>query len=172
MKNAPIEEYVQMLREGLRGHHLEAIMTLALVTGIRRDELRHLTWSEIDLEKREMHVLNGKTKSSSRLIHLSEACTQVLKQHHLRQMKQKSEANTARTHLDLVFPDGKGGLLSRQLFLEQWDDLLTQAGLPRLRFHNLRVLVWHRLLHEQEREIQEGQHGTQGGSHDLDKNNH
>jgi integrase len=132
--------------------------------------LRHLTWSEIDLEKGEMHVLNGKTKSCSRLIRLPEAVAQVLRQHYLCQREQRSEANTARTHLDLVFPDGTGGLLSRQLFLEQWDDLLTQAGLPHLCFHDLRVRVWRRLLHEHAREAREEHDGAQERSRNLDKN--
>ena len=44
------EEQARKLREALRGHPLEAIITLALVTGMRRDELLRLKWQDLDLE--------------------------------------------------------------------------------------------------------------------------
>lgn len=54
------------LREALRGQPLEAIITVALVRGMRRDELLRLRWREIDLEKRELRVRDTKTQSSER----------------------------------------------------------------------------------------------------------
>jgi Phage integrase family. len=47
---------------------------------------------------------------------------------------------------DLVFLDDEGKQLSSQRFLEEWHTLLQQMGLPRLRFHDLRVLVWRGML--------------------------
>jgi integrase len=159
MKHSPTEAHVQTLREHLRGHPLEAMITLAMITGMRRDELRYVTWSEIDMERREMHVLNGKTKNGSRLVHLPEACAQVLRHHHLRQMEQRSQTTSTKSHLDLVFPDGTGGILSRRLFVEQWQELLTEAGVPHLCFHDLRVLLWRQMLHEHRHVAHEEQDG-------------
>jgi integrase len=113
------EEHIHKLREYLRGYHLEAILTLALVTGMRRDELLHLTWSEVDLEKREMHVWNSKTKSSSRLVHLSEECVQLLRQYRQHQMEQSVERGLDWQNLDLVFSDRVGGFLEPQHFLKR-----------------------------------------------------
>jgi integrase len=150
MKREHLQASVHLLQSRLSGHPLEALITLAITTGMRRDELRQLTWSEIDLAKREMHVLNSKTKRDVRLIHVSEECTSVLKQHLLRQMEQKSKAGTVWSHLDLVFPDHRGELQSTQHFLEEWSALLEQVGLPPQSFHSLRVLVWHRHLEQRQ----------------------
>jgi integrase len=51
MKNVPLEDDARSVRESLQGHRLEALATLALLTGMRRDELLHLTWAEVDLEQ-------------------------------------------------------------------------------------------------------------------------
>lgn len=149
MKNAPSEETIHLLEETLQGHRLEAMMTLGIATGMRRDELRQLTWAEIDLATHELHVLNSKAKSDVRLIHLSEVCTSLLTQHLQRQMKQRSEAGTAWVPRDLVFPDHTGELLSSKRFLEEWSALLEQGGLPSLSFHALRVRVRHQILEKQ-----------------------
>ena len=146
MKNHPTEAQLQTLREGLQGYHLEAMLLLALVTGIRRDELRRLMWSEINLQTGEMHVLNTKTKNHVRRICLPENVVRVLSQHALSQEEQNRNADAARQDFDLVFPDGTGGELSIERFLQGWYVALEQAGLPRLCFHSLRVIVWRRLF--------------------------
>ena len=147
MKKERLQKSLHLLQADLSGHPLEALITPAIDTGMRRDELRLFTWSEVNLAKREMHSLNSKTKRNSRLIHVSEECAQALRQHLLRQMEQRSVAGRAWLHLDLVFPDDANELLSTESFLEQWYALLEHMGLPRLRFHDLRVLMWKK-LHE------------------------
>ncbi len=166
MKNDLTEAQLQTLREELQGHHLEAMMLLAIDIGIRRDELRRLTWPKVDLETGEMHVLNEKTKSHIRRICLPENLVHVLRQHALRQEKQNRDADTARPHLGLVFPDSTGGELSTPCFLQEWHEFCKHVGLSRRHFHDLRVLVWCRLL-TQERETREGRDGTKD---DLNKN--
>src|SRR5712691_485736 len=74
-------KHIRKLRETLQGHPLEVILTLALVTGMRRDELLHLQWQDIDLEKGELRVLNSKTQSGRQLIRVSQELTEMLKQH-------------------------------------------------------------------------------------------
>src|SRR3989440_12058621 len=44
-------EQAQMLLQKVREHHLEALLTLALATGMRRGEILGLRWQDIDLEK-------------------------------------------------------------------------------------------------------------------------
>ncbi len=130
------------LLEALRGHPLEAIITLALVTGLRRDELLSLKWQEIDLERCEVRVRHPKTKSRDRIIHFHQEVSEVLKQHRLRQMETRLEVGTARPDLDLVFPDGAGGFLRPVQLVKGFYDILEQAKLPRMRFHDLRVAWW------------------------------
>ena len=57
MENLLTKEQADRLREVLRGQHWETLMTLAFVTGMRRDELLGLRWQDIDLSKRELRVL-------------------------------------------------------------------------------------------------------------------
>ena len=52
MENHLTQEHARMLLEAVRGDRLGAIITLALMTGLRRDELLGLKWQAVDLEKR------------------------------------------------------------------------------------------------------------------------
>ena len=132
------------------------MLLLALVLGLRRDELRHLTWSRVNLETGEMGVPDEKTKGHVQPMHLPENLLHVLEQHALHQKHQNRKADTAKPHLGLVFPDNTGGELSKQAFLQAWYACCEDVGLPRLHFHDLRVLVWRRLL-LQERKGRDGQ---------------
>jgi integrase len=145
MENVLTKEQGQQLREVLRGHEREALITLALVTGMRRDELLRLQWQDINLEKRELRVQSTKTKSICRIIHCSESLTELLKQHRLRQSAALSEADQAWSDLDLVFPDRTGGFLKPEQLLQEFSGILEQAALPHLRFHDLRKAWWRAL---------------------------
>ncbi len=98
MKKHLTEEQARKLLEALPGHPLEAIIMLALVTGLRRDELLGLKWQGLDLEKREVRVRNTKTQSSDRMIHLPTGVTEVLEQHRIRQMEEQAELPPLRFH--------------------------------------------------------------------------
>jgi len=161
------EEQARKLLEALPGHHLEAIIMLALVTGLRRDELLRLTWQDLDLEKREMRVRNTKTKSSDRTIHLPKMVTEVLEQHRIRQMKARLEAGAARPHLDLVFPDRAGEVMGPDQLVKGFYEILQQAELPPLRFHELREARWQALI-TRLRTAKEGLEGAQVEYLDLD----
>jgi len=167
MKNHLTEEQARKLLEALPGHSLEAIIMLALITGLRRDELLRLTWQDLDLEKREVRVRNTKTKSGDRMIHLPEGVTEVLKQHHIRQMEARVEAGPAGPHLDLVFPDRSGGVLGPDQLVKGFYEILEQAGLPPLRFHELREARW-RALTARLSTAKEELEGAHGGSLDLE----
>ncbi len=159
MENLTTPEQERRLREVLRGHHREAILTLACVTGMRRDELLCLTWQDIDLSKRELRILNSKTKRDHRVIHCSESVSELLTQHQRSLREAQLEAGQAWSHLDLVFPDHMGGFLKPEQLLKEFDAILEQAELPRIRFHDLRGSHW-RKLQAQFRTIEEGPGGV------------
>jgi integrase len=167
MKNHLTDEQADQLLEALRGHDLEAIITLAFVTGMRRDELLKLQWQDVDLEKRELRVLHTKTKSSHRMIHLTEGIAEVLKQHQMRQMGARLEAGTAWQNLDLVFPDHAGGSLRPEHLLQGFYEILERAEVPRLQFHDLREARY-RTLNARLRAAREGLDSGQTGDLDLD----
>ncbi len=168
MENHLTQEHARMLLEAVRGDRLEAIITLALITGLRRDELLGLKWQAVDLEKRELLILNTKTQSGSRKIRLPEEVTEVLRQHRIRQAEDRLEAGVAWQNLDLVFPDRAGGPLRPEHLVQGFHALLSRAELPPLRFHDLRMARY-RALHERVRTAQESSDNAQAGYLDLDK---
>jgi integrase len=136
------------LRAGLHGHHLEAMLLLAMVTGIRRDELRRLTWSQVDLPTGKLSLLNSKTKSHIRCIPLSEEMISVLRKYALDQVEHNRDDHAQRKHSALVFPNSTGRELSITCLLQQWYALCKQVGLPWLCFHDLRGLLCCRLFEQ------------------------
>ena len=111
-----------------------------LATGLRRGELLDLKWEDIDFEHRNLRVkrqiarINGevveaplKTKNAYRTLPLAEDTIQVLKQ-------QKKKVGSS----PWVFPSPTGGPISPDSVLHMLHRVLKRAGLPRVRFHNLR----------------------------------
>lgn len=162
------EEQARKLREALSGHDLEAILTLALATGMRRDELLCLKWQDLDLEKRELHVRDTKTQGRDWTIYLPEDITDILKQHALHQAEARLEGGTAGSHLDLVFPDRNGEVLRPERLLKAFHELLVQAGLPPLHFHELRLARLEE-LYARLRAAKERLDNTQAGELDLNE---
>jgi len=134
------EEQAKKLRVHLKGHHLEAIVTLALVTGMRRDELLALKWQDVDLEKRNLSVQSTKTKDSN-AIQIPEDIAEMLRQHSLRQKDTQLSAGLTWANLDLVFTDERGEPLEPHQFLQEFHEIFEQAELPRVSFHDLRAAV-------------------------------
>jgi integrase len=145
MQNILTKEHGQKLREVLRGHEREALITLALGTGMRRDELLRLQWQDIDLEKRELRIQSTKTKSICRIIHCSESLTELLTQHRLQQRAILAEADQPWSDFAPVFSDRTGGFLKPEQLLQEFSGILEQAALPHLRFHDLRKAWWRAL---------------------------
>ncbi len=114
---------------------------LDLATGLRRGELLGLRWEDIDWQHRELHIrrqlarVGGKvteaplkTKNAYRTLPLGEDTIGVLAQ-------QKEKVGTS----PWVFPGPAGGPLSPDSVLHMLHRVLERAGLPRLRFHDLRL---------------------------------
>ena len=111
-----------------------------LATGLRRGELLGLKWEDIDLEKGNLRVkrqiarIDGKvveaplkTKNAYRTLPLAEDTIAVLKQ-------QKKKTGSS----PWVFPSPTGGPISPDSVLHMLHRVLKRAGLPRVRFHDLR----------------------------------
>ena len=153
-------EQIHLLLEAARGHPQEALFILALHTGMRRGELLGLKWQDISFTEGTLQVrriLNRvptkmvkeagqryietepKTKKSRRNIFLTESALDALKQHQSRQLEARLKAGAAWEHHDYVFctPLGKH-LTPGHDALVQLKNLLAKAGLPAIRFHDLR----------------------------------
>jgi integrase len=151
-------EQIQQFLTAARGHRLEALFVLALATGMRRGKLLALKWRDINFATGTLQVrrilthipvkLNGKggyveaepkTEKSRRNIALASFALEQLKQYRVRQVEEKLKADPIWNVNDLVFSCTVGGHLhtSRILFA-QFKQLLKKAGLPDIRFHDLR----------------------------------
>ncbi|MFR5846048.1 MAG: site-specific integrase [Oscillospiraceae bacterium] len=113
---------------------------LDLATGLRRGELLGLKWTDVDLDhgvlkiQRAISRQNGKvveaplkTKNAYRTLPLSADAIDVLKM-------QKCKIGNS----EWVFPSPTGGPMSPDSVLHMLQRVLKRAGLPRIRFHDLR----------------------------------
>ena len=113
---------------------------LDLATGLRRGELLGLKWTDIDFDRgvlkiqRAISRQNGrveeaplKTKNAYRTLPLSADAIDVLK-------AQKNKVGSS----EWVFPSPTGGPMSPDSVLHMLQRVLKRAGLPRIRFHDLR----------------------------------
>ena len=139
MKTLPIEQLTSFLREAKESGVFE-MYYVELATGLRRGEILGLKWEDLDLErgdlrvKRQVSRINGevveaplKTKNAYRTLPLEEDTIAFLKE-------QKKKAGGS----PWVFPSPTGGPISPDSVLHMLHRVLKRAGLPRVRFHDLR----------------------------------
>jgi integrase len=147
-------QQVDILLQAAQGDRLEALYILAVTTGMRQGELLALCWDDIDLEGGVIHVhqqlqhLPGagfrfsppKSSRSRRTIKLAVMVVEALKQHRRRQAGERLALGEAwrNTHnLAFVTPVGTP-LEGTNLLKRHFRPLLKKAGLPPIRFHDLR----------------------------------
>lgn len=145
-------EQAQQLLTVARGDRLEMVLLLALVTGIRRGELLGLKWADIDFTQGALQIRRTldymahygyiesepKTKSGKRRIILPGFVVEALKQHRVQQLEQRLKVGEAWQESDYVFTGLEGGPLNPRYLLILFGQLLESAGLPHMRFHDLR----------------------------------
>jgi integrase len=140
------------LLEAARGNRLEALNVLAVTTGMRQGELLGLGWEDVDLEagvarvrrtltlaKGGPHLTEPKTRGSRRSIRLTTSAAEALERHRERQEDERSAAGEKWQYHGLVFRTKRGTPIRRDnLHDKYWKPLLRRAGLPDIRFHDLR----------------------------------
>ena len=145
-------EQAQHLVAAVKGHKLEALITLTLTTGMRHGELTGLQWSDINFDEGSLSVrrtvgrlgrykfVEGepKTKQSRRKINVPPFVLPILKEHRIRQKEARLKAGTSWQDRNLVFCNRRGGFLDPDTLLGQFHKLLEEAGLPHMRLHDLR----------------------------------
>jgi len=136
-----------------KGDRLEALYVLAVTTGMRQGELLGLRWRDVNLDRRRvavrgnlqregsgMTIAEPKTPRSRRQIHLSEIARDALLQHQFRQQgERRLAANLWDGSLGLVFSNQVGRPIeATNMIRRSFHPMLAGAGLPRIRFHDLR----------------------------------
>jgi integrase len=145
-------EQVHHLLGVVRGHWLEVLLTMAVTLGMRRGEMLALRWADVDLKGRWVQVCRTvdyvtghgyvetepKTAAGRRVIALPFFVGGILERHRDRQREAKKKAGDAWQDRDLVFANGRGGYVSPMYLLALFHKALVEAGLPHMRFHDLR----------------------------------
>jgi integrase len=133
------------------GDDLAALWWLVLHTGLRRGELLALRWQDIDFERATLAIRRtltrgmdglafGEPKSAAgrRSLALPAVCVDRLRAHRTQQLKRRLALGSDWQDTDLVFERGDGSLLHPNTMSSAFARLTKKAGLPRIRFHDLR----------------------------------
>ena len=142
------------LLNAVKGDRLEALFTVALACGLRQSEALGLRWTDVDLDEATMAVLRTlqrvdrayvflepKTARSRRTIALPSPVVASLREHHGRQIEERLRTGAAwqgEQWEGLVFADEVGSPLSGFRVTRRFRALLRMAGLPPMRYHDLR----------------------------------
>jgi integrase len=126
--------------QAAQGDRLEALYVLAITTGMRQGELLGLRWQDVDLERGRLQLVRQlKNRQSRRAVLLPELAATALVRHRDRQAVERELQGAYWEECGLVFPNTIGRPLSpNNLRDRSFFPLLARAGLPRVRFHDLR----------------------------------
>ncbi len=146
-------EQARVLLEAAGGNRLEALYVLAITTGLRLGELLGLRWQDVDLESGTLSVRQQlvRTKSDGlcfttpksakgrRNVKLTSKAMHTLEDHRDRQLEQKQRLSDLWKDTGLVFTSQVGTPLDpSNLTYHTFQPFLKRAGLPKIRFHDLR----------------------------------
>jgi integrase len=132
-------DQARVFLEAARGDRLAALYVLAIHTGMRQGELLALRWDDVDLEDGVLRVRGTKTARSRRTVKLSKTALEALRDHLTHQLEEIDRMGGRYQDRGLVFATEVGTTLNRHnLTQRSFKPLLKKAGLPEIRFHDLR----------------------------------
>jgi len=130
---------IKALLDKTEDQKYKMLFKLAIFSGARQGELLGLKWSDVDWENNQIHIKrtfnNGrffttKTKESNRSIDIGPKVMTELK---------KWKLACPKSELDFIFPNEKANPIDHHNMVYRYFlPTLTEADLPRIRFHDLR----------------------------------
>ncbi len=157
-KVKPLNEYqIADFLKAIKGHKYESMFLVALFTGIRQGEVCGLQWECVDFDDgtilidKQLQSLRATTRGDSEKYTLVPtkngkertitAAPYVMEL--LWKTKQSQNANrklwgTAFQENDLVFTDELGNRITPQALYRAFKIIVTESGMPMVRFHDLR----------------------------------
>ena len=133
--------------DSIENDRLYPLYHLAAYWGLRRSELAGLEWANADLKTRRLHVRQAqaddelddtKSEDSDRIITIDQDTSAVLETWRERQLFERLEWGDAWQDSGRVFTREDGQPLRPGHISEHFAVLVRQAGLPPVRFHDLR----------------------------------
>lgn len=140
------------LLEAVRGDRLEALYMVAVLLGLRQGETLGLQWQDIDLDAGTLQVrqqlvrVDGfvtfgppKSDSGQRVIPIPDLVVDALRRHRTRQLEERLVAGGRwQEQWQLVFCTETGSPISPDHLRKHFRQTLDRAGLPAMRWHDLR----------------------------------
>ncbi|MFI5281741.1 MAG: tyrosine-type recombinase/integrase [Candidatus Dormibacterales bacterium] len=152
-------EQVKVFLGAVTGRRLEALYVTTLALGLRRGEVLGLRWSDINLDagtlrvsralqwirpigqrRSEPALVEPKSRTSRRALSLPSVALESLRAHRRRWADEKLRlGDRYLNEWDLVFVGPQGEPLNpKTIWSEFHEEILVGAGLPLIRFHDLR----------------------------------
>jgi integrase len=144
-------EEARVFLNTVRGDRLEALYSVAIALGLRQGEALGLRWEDVDMDKCTLRVryalqridgkpqlVEPKTQKSRRTIFMPQVTVNALRAHRVRQLEERLVAGTRWKEQGLVFTSTIGTPLDPRNAFRLFQEALQRAGLPHIRFHDLR----------------------------------
>src|SRR5215217_4177388 len=146
-------EQARIFLAAARGDRFEALDVLSLTVGLRMGEALGLRWSDIDFDAKTLRVsrqlqrvrdggglvFSEPKNASRRTVDLPQRAVEAFRSHRKRQMGEQLRSGSEWQDYGLVFASGKGTPLDAQNIVNRhFKPLLKRAGLPSIRWHDLR----------------------------------
>ena len=142
-------EIAAQLLAVLQHERLGALFSVSMLLALRPSEAIGLRWEDVDLEAGELHIRQSiqheqgyavrqlKTESSARTIAIPEAVAELLRRHRLTQLEARV-STSGWLDSGLVFTNTHGGPVYEAAANRTLRRVLDAAGLPRVKFYELR----------------------------------
>jgi len=146
-------EQARSFLEAARGDRYECMYVVAVTVGLRRGEILGLRWADVDLEAATLRVARQLQRmrdrsglrfstpkgGKGRTISLPPRAIEALRAHRARQAEERLRAGSLYRDGNLVFATQVGTPLEpSNIDRRSFKPLLREAGLPDVRFHDLR----------------------------------
>ncbi len=132
-------EEIRLFLDAVDGQKYQTLFTLTIMSGMRQGEVLGLKWTDVDWINNQIHVqrtfnnsawYRPKTRTSNRKIDIGPTTMSMLRRWKLA---------CPSTELDLIFPNEAGQPMNNSnLIARHFLPALKAAGLPVIRFHDLR----------------------------------
>jgi integrase len=135
-----------------QGSRYEALYDLAITTRLRAGELLGLKWDDLDWTMGHLHVqrqvqrlagsglalLEPKSAAERRVVVLGQAMMTILNEHAKKQDCLRAFAGERWQDHGMMFTSKIGSYLDHRNVYREFKEILMRAGLPDIRFHDLR----------------------------------
>ena len=139
-----LPEHTGRFLDAIAAERLAALFILTAYCGLRRDEVIGLSWGDVDLEAATVVVRASgggegpKSDRGTRAVPVPEAAAAALRAWRKTQLAERLAWGEAWTDTGLVFTREDGTPVPGQWISVRFETLAFRAGLPPVRFHDLR----------------------------------